>query len=321
MDSLTTARQVFETEIEALHKIKDSLDESFIKIVDDIVLCKGKVIITGMGKPGHIGRKISATLSSLGTPSFFLHPAEALHGDLGMVGKDDMVIVISYSGESDEITRILPNIKLIGAKIIAISGNPDSTLVKHSDYAYIFPKFSEACTMNLAPTTSTTATLVFGDALAIAASQKYGFNENNYALYHPSGSLGKKLLLKVSDLMYKGDDNAVVKEDVTLIDAIMQMSSKVLSMVSVIDGEGKLLGILTDGDLRRLLSGKTDIYNLSVKEVITKNPSVAYADMLAVEALKNFQENTKIVMPVIDENGKAVGALRLQDIINAGIVI
>ena len=143
MDSLTIARQVFETEIEALHKIKDSLDESFIKIVDDIVLCKGKVIITGMGKPGHIGRKISATLSSLGTPSFFLHPAEALHGDLGMVGKDDMVIVISYSGESDEITRILPNIKLIGAKIIAISGNPDSTLVKHSDYAYIFPKFSE----------------------------------------------------------------------------------------------------------------------------------------------------------------------------------
>jgi len=321
MDSLKTARQVFETEIEALIKIKDNLDDNFLKIVDDIVGCEGKVIITGMGKPGHIARKMSATLASLGTPSFFLHPAEALHGDLGMVSPNDIVIVISYSGESDEITRILPNIKLIGAKLIAISGNPNSTLVRHSDYAYIFPDFSEACTLNLAPTTSTTATLVLGDALAIAASERYGFTESNYALYHPSGSLGKKLLLKVSDLMYEGKENAVVPENTTLIDAIIEMSGKVLSMVSVVDGEGKLQGILTDGDLRRLLSDKADIYHLNVCEVMTKNPCIAANDLLAIDALRMFKENTKIVMPVVDSEGRAVGAIRLQDIINAGIVI
>ena len=321
MDSLKTARQVFETEIEALIKIKDNLDDNFLRIVDDIVGCAGKVIITGMGKPGHIARKMSATLASLGTPSFFLHPAEALHGDLGMVSQTDIVIVISYSGESDEITRILPNIKLIGAKLIAISGNPKSTLVRHSDYAYIFPSFSEACTLNLAPTTSTTATLVLGDALAIAASERYGFTESNYALYHPSGSLGKKLLLKVADLMYEGKDNAVVPENTTLIDAIIEMSGKVLSMVSVVDEMGKLKGILTDGDLRRLLSDKADIYHLNVSEVMTKNPCIASNDLLAVDALRMFKENTKIVMPVVDSEGRAVGAIRLQDIINAGIVI
>ena len=321
MDSLVIAKQVFDTEISALIDIKNSLNGNFTKIVDDIVACDGKVILTGMGKPGHIARKIAATLASLGTPAFFLHPAEALHGDLGMVSSNDIVIVISYSGESDEITNILPNIKLIGAKIIAISGNPDSTLVRHSDYAYIFPKFDEACTLKLAPTTSTTATLVLGDALAIAASNKYGFNVDNYALYHPSGALGKKLLLKVSDLMYKGKDNAVVAEDTKLIDAIIEMSSKTLSMVSVVDSSGRLKGILTDGDLRRLLSDKKDIYNLNVNEVMTTTPIIIGKEVLAVEALKLLKETTKIVMPVVDDEGKAVGAIRLQDILNAGIVI
>jgi len=321
MNSLDIAKQVFDTEISALIDIKNELNGNFTKIVDDIVNCDGKVILTGMGKPGHIGRKISATLASLGTPSFFLHPAEALHGDLGMVSSNDIVIVISYSGESDEITHILPNIKLIGAKIIAISGNPDSTLVRHSDYSYIFPKFDEACTLKLAPTTSTTATLVLGDALAIAASNKYGFDLNNYALYHPSGSLGKKLLLKVSDLMYKGKENAVVDEDTSLIDAIIEMTSKVLSMVSVVDKEGYLKGILTDGDLRRLLSHKADIYNLNITEVMTKTPIIIGEDVLAVDALKLLKETTKIVMPVVDNDNKAVGVIRLQDILNAGIVI
>ena len=198
MNIIEEAQNVFDVEIEALNKVRACLDDTFVNILDEIISCKGKVIITGMGKPGHIAKKLAATFSSLGTPSFFLHPAEALHGDLGMVTQDDIVIAISYSGESSEVTRIIPTLKVIGVKLIVITGNKNSTLASYGDIVQIFPNFEEACHMNLAPTSSTTATLVYGDALAVTASIKYGFNESNFGLYHPAGALGKKISTRVS---------------------------------------------------------------------------------------------------------------------------
>lgn len=320
MNILDEARELFDTEIHALELVKKSLDYRFEHIIDLIVNCTGKVVITGMGKPGHIGSKIAATMASLGTPSFFLHPAEALHGDLGMIEANDLVIAISFSGESEEITRILPNIKLIGATLVAISGNENSTLVSASNHSFIFPKFKEACSMNLAPTSSTTATLVFGDALAVCASKIYGFREENYALFHPAGSLGKHLLLKVSDLMYSGEKNAIVSVGTDLVDAIVEMSAKGLGVVNILNGE-KLVGVITDGDLRRTLYNKKDIYNLSVDAVMTENPVVIYKDMLAIEALKIMNKKVITALPIVDENHKLEGLVKINDIISAGIVL
>ncbi|MEH6908896.1 KpsF/GutQ family sugar-phosphate isomerase, partial [Neobacillus drentensis] len=235
IDILSESKFVFETEVNAINLVKDALDESFVRIVELISNCNGKVIVTGMGKPGHVSRKIAATMSSLGTSSFFLHPAEALHGDLGMISANDIVIAISYSGESEEITRILPNIKLIGATLIGISGNQNSSLVKYSDYSFVFPKFKEACSMNLAPTSSTTVEMVLGDALAVCLSKIYGFHERNYALYHPAGSLGKKLLVKVSDIMHTGNKNAVVKAGTKLNEAIIEMSTKAIGIINILN--------------------------------------------------------------------------------------
>lgn len=321
MDTIEAAKRVFDIEIEALIKTRDSLEDAFVEILKLITTCEGKVIITGMGKPGHIAKKMAATFSSLGTPSFYLHPAEALHGDLGMVNDKDVVIAISYSGESEEITRILPNIKAIGAKIIAISGNVNSTLVKYSDVAQIFPKFDEACYMNLAPTSSTTVTLAYGDALAVVASSKYGFNESNYGLFHPAGSLGKKLFLKVSDVMAKEDDNAVVHISDTLQKAIVEMSKKTVGMVTIVDNEGKIAGVITDGDLRRQLQKGVNVYDLEVDEVMAKSPIFIHDNIMAVEALQLFKEKKITSMPVVDDNGVAVGTVCLQSVLKAGIVL
>ena len=320
MNILDEAKELFDIEIHALKLVKEALDYRFEHIIDLIVNCKGKVVITGMGKPGHIGSKIAATMASLGTPSFFLHPAEALHGDLGMIEADDLIIAISFSGESEEITRILPNIKLIGAKLVAISGNENSTLVSASDYSFIFPKFNEACSMNLAPTSSTTATLVFGDALAVCVSKIYGFREENYALFHPAGSLGKHLLLKVSDLMHEGEKNAVVSENTNLVDAIVEMSTKGLGVVNIVNKE-KLLGVITDGDLRRTLHNKKDIYTLDVDAVMTKNPIVINKNMLAIEALKIMNQKVITAIPVVDKDYRLEGLIKINDIISAGIVL
>lgn len=321
MDLIQEARRVFDIEISALESVRDSLNGDFLEIIDAITKCKGKVIITGMGKPGHIGRKIAATMASLGTSSFFLHPAEALHGDLGMIGKDDVVIAISYSGESEEVTRLLSNIKAIGAILIGISGNKNSTLIRHSDISQVFTKFDEACYMGLAPTSSTTASLVYGDALAVVASKVYGFNENNYGLYHPAGSLGKKLFIKVKDIMACDQNNAVVFEGETLKNAIIEMGKKGLGMVTVIDSNSLIKGVITDGDLRRQLEKGVDVYSLVVDEVMSQNPTILTEEMMAIEALQILKQKNISSAPITDKKNQSIGTIRLQDILNAGIVL
>ncbi len=321
MDLIQEAKRVFDIEINALESVRDSLNSDFLEIVDAITKCKGKVIITGMGKPGHIGRKIAATMASLGTSSFFLHPAEALHGDLGMIGKEDVVIAISYSGESEEVTRLLSNIKAIGATLIGISCNKDSTLIRHSDISQVFTNFDEACYMGLAPTSSTTASLVYGDALAVVASKVYGFNEDNYGLYHPAGSLGKKLFIKVKDIMACGPDNAVIFKGETLKNAIIEMGKKGLGMVTVVDNNTLIKGVITDGDLRRQLERGVDVYNLVVDEVMSQKPTILNEEMMAVEALQILKQKNISSAPIINKNNQSIGTIRLQDILNAGIAL
>lgn len=319
MDRLAEGKRVFDIEIEALKKTRDALDETYIQILDLITNCSGKVIVTGMGKPGHIAAKLAATFASLGTPAFRLHPAEAMHGDLGMVSPNDVVIAISLSGESDEIVRILPNIKLIGATLIAVTGNATSTLAKSADVVQVLPKFDEACYLGLAPTSSTTAALVYGDSLAVVASGVYGFKDENYAMFHPAGSLGKKLILKVGDLMSEGEKNAKVHINVPLKDAIIELSKKGLGAVTVVDDNDNILGIITDGDLRRQLEKGVDVYSLKVEEIMYPNPKTIRKDNLAVEALKVLKERN-ISCLIVEEDNKAVGTIRLQDIIGVGIV-
>ena len=320
IDIVAEGRQLFDTEIKALEITKNALDENFIKIVNLIVNCKGKVIITGMGKPGHIGTKISASMSSLGTPSFFLHPAEAQHGDLGMVRDDDIVIAISFSGESEEVTKLIPSLKIIGATLVGISRNPKSTLIQNSDYSFVFPPFKEACAMNLAPTSSTTVALAFGDALAVCASKIYGFNEENFALFHPAGSLGKKLLYTVGDIMHKGEENPVIQSGALLRDAILVMSKKALGIVNIVDGN-KLKGVFTDGDLRRALSNeKIDVYTVTINSLMSNQPMTVGSKVLAVEALKKMNDKNISALPVVDD-GILQGTIRINDIISSGIVL
>ena len=317
---IAEGKKLFDTEIEALEITKNALDESFVKIVELIVNCTGKVVITGMGKPGHIGTKIAATMSSLGTPSFFLHPAEAQHGDLGMLRSDDVVIAISFSGESEEVTKLIPSLKVIGFPLVGISGNKDSTLIRNSDYSFVFPYFKEACPMNLAPTSSTTAALAFGDALAVCASVIYGFNEKNFALFHPAGSLGKKLLYTVGDIMHTGESNPVVGCDAMLRDAIIVMSKKALGIVNISEN-GKLKGVFTDGDLRRALSNENiDVYKADIKSLMSVNPIIVPSNMLAIEALKLMNDRNISALPVVD-NGMLAGTVRINDITNTGIVL
>ncbi len=319
MDKLAEGRRVFDIEIDVLKKTRDALDETFVKILDLVTSCKGKVIITGMGKPGHIAAKLAATFASLGTPSFCLHPGEAMHGDLGMISENDVVIAISYSGESDEIVKILPNIKMIGATLIGITGNTNSTLAHTSDIVQILPKFREACYLGLAPTSSTTSVLCYGDALAVVASGVYGFKDADFGKFHPAGALGKKLILKVDDLMTNGTNNAKVHVNVTLKDAIVELSKKGLGVVSIVDDEDTLLGVITDGDLRRQLEKEADIYSLKVENVMTKTPITIQTGKLAVEALNILKRKNISCMPVIADS-KIVGTIRLQDIVGVGIV-
>lgn len=319
MNVIEEGRRVFDIEIEALIRTKNKLDKVFGEIVDIITSCQGKVIITGMGKPGHIGTKLAATFASLGTPSFFLHPAEAEHGDLGMIDNNDIVIAISYSGESDEIVKILPNIKMIGATLIAITGNRKSTLAREADIVQVLPEFEEACYLGLAPTSSTTAVLCYGDALAVVASAVYGFKDTDFGKFHPAGALGKKLIYKVEDLMAKCGKNPIVKVDSTLKEAIISLSKYGLGMVSIINSEDELCGIITDGDLRRMLEKGIDVYKMTVREVMTTRPVVINYDALAFRALCIMKEKNISCLPVLRDN-RVVGAIRLHDIINVGIV-
>lgn len=319
MNKLTEGKRVFNIEIEALKRTRDSLDDTFIKILDLVTECKGKVILTGIGKPGHIAKKLAATFASLGTPSFYLHPGEAMHGDLGMISTNDIVIAISYSGESDEIIRILPNIKMIGSTLVGITGNKKSTLAQASDIVQILPKFEEACYLGFAPTSSTTAVLCYGDALAVVASGVYGFKDVDFGKFHPAGSLGKKLILRVDDIMSNGKNNATVYKAATLKEAVIELSKKGLGIVSVIDDNQRLLGVITDGDLRRQLEKGVDIYALHVEDMMTKNPITIQNDRLAIEALKMMKEYNISCIPVLSHQ-KLIGTIKLQDIIHVGIV-
>ncbi len=319
MDRLAEGKRVFDIEIEALKRTRDVLDDTYLRILDLCTSCSGKVIVTGMGKPGHIAAKLAATFASLGTPAFQLHPAEALHGDLGMVSDNDVVIAISFSGESDEIVRILPNIKMIGAKIVGITGNPNSTLAQAADIVQILPKFEEACYLGLAPTSSTTAVLCYGDSLAVVASGIYGFKAEDFGKFHPAGSLGKKLVLRVGDIMAKGENNSKVHIHVPLKDAIIELSKKGLGAVTVVDDDDSLLGIITDGDLRRQLEKGDDLYSLKVEDIMFPHPHIIEKEKLAVEALKIMKQKNISCLLVI-EHDKAIGTITLQDIIGVGIV-
>lgn len=314
------ARRVFDQEIDALVKTRDSLGDDFRGIIDLVLSCRGRVVVTGMGKPGHIGTKIAASMASLGTPSFFMHPAEALHGDLGMLTREDVVLMMSYSGESEEIIRLLPSIHEIGCVTVAITGNPKSSLAKQCGHHFYFPHFEEACYMHLAPTSSTTALLVLGDSIAVTVSRIKNYTKKDYGLHHPAGSLGKKLLVKVHHLMHKDDENAVVRYGSSLRDAIVEMSCKGLSMVTIVDDTSHIKGIITDGDLRRIMEKGIDVYHAHVDDVMTANPIIVSLDEMAVNALQIMNDNRITCMPVVDQDNKSVGSILMQDIIKAGIV-
>lgn len=317
---ISEAKKVFDKEIEALQKTRDALGEDFETILNLILDCEGKLILTGMGKPGHIATKMSATFASLGIPSFFMHPGEAMHGDLGMVEKKDVVMLMSYSGESEEVTRLMPVLKEIGCKTIAITGKPQSTLAQECQYHFFFPEFEEACYLHLAPTSSTTTLLVLGDALAVIASRAINYTRDDFGLHHPAGALGKKLLVKVKNLMYSGDEDAVVLEGSTLHQAIVEMSKKGLSMVTIVDTDNNIKGIITDGDLRRMLDKNVDVYNAVVDDLMTKNPTTVDYREMAVNALQTMSDKKITCMPVLDEENKLVGTILMQDIFKAGIV-
>ena len=319
-DVIKAAQSVIETEIVALNKTKNSLDTNFSHIIELILHCKGKLVITGIGKPGHIARKMAASFASLGTPSFYLHPSEALHGDLGMLEKEDLILLLSYSGESNEVTALLPVIKEIGCISIAITGKAESTLGRQCDYKFVFPPFEEACYLHLAPTSSTTALLALGDAMAVVLSQIRNYTREDFGLHHPGGALGKQLLIKVSDLMHQGKNNAIVKKGCSLKNAIVEMSSKGLSMVTIVNDDYTLCGILTDGGLRRMLERGVDVYSVNIDSVMTTSPKYINYHEMAVHALQFMNDKHITGMPVIDENNLVVGAILMQDILKSGIV-
>ena len=323
MDILAEARDVLQQEATGIEKLIPTLDQNFVNAVHMILESKGRVIVTGMGKSGHIARKVSATLSSTGTPSIFLHPAEAIHGDLGMVTADDVIVAFSNSGETVEILNILPSIKRIGAKIIAIVGNHNSTLAKNSEIILDASVEKEACPLGLAPTTSTTVALALGDALAIVLLSCHHFTKNQFAIYHPGGALGRKLLLTVENVMHKGNDNPVISEDSLVQDALFMMTEKGLGAVSVVDEEGRLVGLVTDGDVRRGLETGSNFLQWPVDAMMTKNPRQITNDKLAAEALHIMEKNQPrpiTVLPVVDADGKAVGMVHLTDLLRQGVV-
>lgn len=317
------AKEALQIEADSILELIPRVDEHFGAALEMILHCPGRIIVTGMGKSGIIGRKIAATLASTGTPSFFLHPAEAIHGDLGMVTQGDVILAISNSGETGEVLHILPSIRRIGARIIAMVGKPESTLAKNADIVLDVGVKKEACPLGLAPTSSTTATLAFGDALAMELLSARHFTENQFAIYHPGGSLGRKLLLTVGDIMHKGDKNPLVPSDMTVKDALFVITDKGLGAVSVVDGQGRLKGLLTDGDIRRGFAKSLDSLNKPVSELMTKSPKTITARKLAAEAL-HLMESNKLhpitVLPVVDEEKKVVGLLHMTDLVHQGVV-
>ena len=314
------AREVLEIESRAVDNLRDRLGADFAAACRLIVETPGRVVVTGMGKSGHISSKIAATLASTGTPSFFMHPAEASHGDLGMITEHDTLLAVSYSGETDEVVTILPLVRRMGARLISITGNPASTLAKAADVHLDVSVSEEACPLNLAPTASTTATLAMGDALAVALLKNRGFTAEDFARSHPSGSLGKRLILKVADVMRDGDGIPAVTPGVSLRDGLMEMTEKGLGMTAIVDDDNSILGIFTDGDLRRALDAGADVHETPISEVMHKGSKTISADVLAAEAISILEENKITSLLVADDKGKLVGALNIHDLFRAGIM-
>ncbi len=317
---LALAGEVIDIEARAVEALKSRLDDNFLAACELLLDTAGRVVVTGMGKSGHVSNKIAATLASTGTPAFFMHPAEASHGDLGMITSGDTVLAISYSGETAEVVTILPVIKRIGANLVSVTGNPKSTMAEAADVHLDISVAEEACPLNLAPTASTTATLAMGDALAVALLQSRGFTAEDFARSHPSGSLGKRLLLRVSDVMRSGDRVPAVQADVSLRDGLMEMTDKGLGMTAIVDGDDQILGIFTDGDLRRTLDSGADIHATSIRDVMHTNCKTVSEDVLAAEALHMLEENKITSLLVADDNNRLVGALNIHDLFREGLM-
>lgn len=314
------AKRVLTIERDALSELVRRVGGNFNRIVDDVAGIKGRVIVTGMGKPGFIAQKISATFSSTGTPSLYLHPAEAIHGDLGRVTRDDLILALSNSGETEEIIRILPIVKKIGARLIAMTGNISSTLARAADYVIDVSVEREACSLGLAPTASTTAMLAMGDALAVALLEKKGFKEKDFAFFHPGGILGKRLLLTVEDIMRKGSSHPVVGEKTPVKKVLLAITKARAGSASVVSPKGRLVGIFTDGDLRRHLESEPNLINKKVGDVMTRNPTVIKKDKLAAEAFDIMRSRRIDEIPVVDKSGRPVGLVDVQDLLKAGLV-
>jgi len=314
-------RAVIDTETAAIQALKARIDDQFVRACEYMLNCRGRIVVTGMGKSGHIGGKIAATLASTGSPAFFVHPGEASHGDLGMITAQDVVLALSNSGGTDEILTIVPLIKRLGAPLIALTGNPGSRLANEADVHLDVSVEREACPLGLAPTASTTATLVIGDALAISLLESRGFTADDFALSHPGGRLGKRLLLHVGDLMHRDEALPKINQQAHLADALMEMSQKGLGMTTVVDDDDRLCGIFTDGDLRRLLDhGKIDVQAMKISEAMIRNFTTIEKDQLAAEALQLMDSKRINALPVVDTEGRLIGALNMHDLLKAGVV-
>ena len=315
---ITRAKEVLRIEAEAIRRLIPRVGRSFETAVQLLVGCRGRVVVTGMGKAGLIGQKLSATLASTGTPSHWVHPAEAIHGDLGRVAKDDVVIALSNSGETEELTRLLHVIKRLGARLIALTGNPRSALARHSDITLDVRVQQEACSLNLAPTSSTTAMLAMGDALAVVVAERKGFKERDFAFLHPGGQLGRRLLLRVSDLMRTRAANPIVRQHARVKEVLFAITKARAGCACIIDGRGRLAGVFTDGDLRRHIDSTRDLTERRVGELMTRHPKTIAPDRLAAEALSLLQEYKIDELVVVDERHRPVGLLDVQDLLKAG---
>ncbi len=319
-DLLELAGEVLEIEARAVESLRNRLNADFVAACQLCLNTPGRIVVTGMGKSGHISSKIAATLASTGTPAFFMHPAEASHGDLGMITEHDVLLAVSYSGETDEVLTILPLVKRMGAKLLSLTGNPESTLAKAADVHLDVSVSEEACPLNLAPTASTTATLAMGDALAVALLKIRGFTAEDFAMSHPSGSLGKRLLLRVGDVVRSGNAVPRVQPDVRLRDGLMEMTEKGLGMTAVVDDRNRILGIFTDGDLRRALDAGVDIHDTPMQDIMHRNCKTTTSDVLAAEAVHLMEENKITGLLVADDDNRLVGALNIHDLFRAGIM-
>jgi len=316
---LTLARRTFDIEMKGMREVQERLDGVFTAVVEQLLTLRGRVVVMGMGKSGHVGRKIAATLASTGTPAFFVHPGEASHGDLGMVQPGDAVLAVSNSGESAELEAILPSVRRLGVLVVAMTGRPQSTLARHADHVLSCAVSQEACPLNLAPTASTTAQMALGDALAVALLDARGFREEDFARSHPGGALGRKLLMHVSDLMRKGAEVPKVAADASFVDVMHEMSVKGLGATAIVE-DGRALGVFTDGDLRRMVETGADLRHLRARDVMHPDPKVVREQALAVEAAQMMEQHRVTSLLVVDDNGRLVGAINTNDLLRAKVI-